>query len=44
MQEMKSFEKQQSSLKHMNPPLKQLFRGISEGDLAQGSTDERVAY
>lgn len=44
MREMKSLEKHQSSLKHMNPPLKQLFRGISEGDLAQRRTDEQVAY
>lgn len=44
MQEMKSLEKHQSSVKHMNPPMKQLFSSISEGDLAQGRTDEQVAY
>lgn len=43
MQERKSLEKHQSSLKHMSPPLKQLFRSISEGDLAWGGTDEQVA-
>lgn len=44
MQEMKSLEKHQSSVKHMNPPMKQLFSSISEEDLAQGRTDEQVAY